>query len=263
MNDGDRLDAAAAILLELRTGHRAIDELPDDVRPRSMREAYDLQARLGRALTAAGLGPRAGFKIGCTTAVMQDYLGIDHPCAGAILAQTIRHGSGTYRRAELCRPGVECEIAVDIAEDLPANVALDTRGVARHVGAARASIELVDDRWRDFSKVSTATLVADDFFNAGCVLGAPVEIDPLSLDSLEGEMRVDGKVVGTGRGADILGHPMAALAWLAEHLRARGTPLRAGQIVSLGSMVKTAWIDAGAVVEIEISALGGCSLEIE
>ena len=193
---------------------------------------------------------------------MQDYLGVDHPCAGALLAEMVQLEHGEFLREDLCRPGVECEIAVEIGEDVIADSDLDASRVARYVHTACASIELVDDRWTDFGKVSTPTLVADHFFNAGCVLGTPVPVAPETLDAVEGTMRVNGAAVGAGRGTDILGHPLTALAWLANHQRRRGAPLRAGQIVSLGSMVKTAWIGAGDTVEIDVSGLGGCSLRI-
>ncbi len=262
-DDSNRMDEAAAALFEVRTGHVPIHELPMPLRPRTLGEAYDVQERLSARLQSAGFGAEVGFKIGCTTAVMQAYLEVDHPCAGTLLANTVQFERGRFPRSDLCRPGVECEIAVEIGEDILTDVDLDASSVASYVRAARASIELVDDRWTRFAEVSTPTLVADHFFNAGCVLGAPAHVAPETLDAVEGAMSINGVSVGTGKGEDILGHPLAALAWLANHRRLRGAPLRAGQLVSLGSMVKTSWIEAGDTVEIEVSGLGGCSLRIE
>ena len=68
---------------------------PSGLRPESAAQAYALQHRLHRRYREAGLGPIAGYKIGCTTAVMQAYLGIDHPCAGGVLASTVHHGSAS------------------------------------------------------------------------------------------------------------------------------------------------------------------------
>ena len=252
---------AASILCDVRSTAEAIPALPEPVRPETLDEAYAIQVQLNEQLTRdVGLGPVAGYKIGCTTQVMQDYLGIGHPCAGAMFERSIREGEGRFDRRTFCRPGVECEIAVDIARDLPAEGEITAESVALHVGAARASIELVDDRWTDFTKVSTPELVSDNFFNAGCVFGPSVGIPPMSLDTLAGRMSINGEEVGDGTGADILGHPMAALAWLAGHMRAHGQMLRAGDTVTLGSLVKTHWIDAGDTVEIAIDGLGSCRL---
>jgi 2-oxo-3-hexenedioate decarboxylase/2-keto-4-pentenoate hydratase len=101
------------------------------------------------------------------------------------------------------------------------------------------------------------TLVADDFFAAGCVLGNPVtrSASP-DLLTVVGRARINGDEVGQGTGADVLGHPHHALAWLANHLAANDKSLRAGEIVLTGSLVKTAWLNAGDAVVMELEGLG-------
>ncbi len=109
---------------------------------------------------------------------------------------------------------------------------------------------MLKDRFRDFRQVDVWTMAAGDFFNAGCVLGVPVAgFDPLALDALSGHMTVNGAAAGAGRGRDILGHPLEALAWLANLKVGQGEALGAGEIVMLGS-----------VVEIEIESLGQASV---
>lgn len=258
--DDAAIETAAERLAAARLAVRPLCGLPGDAAPHALGDAYRVQARLADRLAAGGLGPAAGHKIGCTTRVMQDYLGIPHPCAGLVFAATLRHGEGEFGRRDLCRPGVECEIAVRLGRDLDGEGPVSAAEAGRAVDAAMASIELVDDRWTDFSKVPTPVLVADHFFNAGCVLGPPAAVDPGALAGLKGAMRVAGREAGAGTGADILGDPLEALAWLAEHRRAAGAPLRAGEVVTLGSLVKTVWIEAGEAVEIEIEHLGRCRL---
>jgi len=103
------------------------------------------------------------------------------------------------------------------------------------------------------------TLVADDFFAAGCVLGKAVWCAPRRR-TLASRSRaapiVNGKEAGRGTGADVLGHPHNALAWLANHLAEEGKGLHAGQIVLTGSLVKTVWLDAGDSVKMELDGLG-------
>jgi 2-keto-4-pentenoate hydratase len=62
--------------------------------------------------------------------------------------------------------------------------------------------------------------------------------------------------VGRGIGADVLGHPLDALAWLANHLAARGPGLRAGEFVSTGSVVATKWMARGDDAMVEVEGLG-------
>jgi len=99
--------------------------------------------------------------------------------------------------------------------------------------------------------------VADDFFAAGCVLGKAVaRTGAPDLRGVVGRAVINGKAAGRGTGADVLGHPHNALAWLANHLAAEGRGLHAGQIVLTGSLVKTVWLKAGDSVIMELEGLG-------
>ena len=81
----------------------------------------------------------------------------------------------------------------------------------------------------------------------------------LDLPGLTGTLVVNGERAGHGRGRDILGHPLDALAWLANHSLPRGGGLRAGEFVLLGSLVTTQWLQAGDEVVVEVESLGGVS----
>ncbi|HVA87531.1 MAG TPA: fumarylacetoacetate hydrolase family protein [Candidatus Saccharimonadales bacterium] len=257
--DSDSLERAATMLREARLGHRPMRPLPAALRPADEPEAYRLQAVLNRQLSELGAGGLAGHKIGCTTPVMQAFLDIPNPCAGEIFESTVHLGHGRLRTADYLRAGVECEIAVRLGRDLaqPPARGFDRASVAPAVAACTAAMEIVDDRYADYRTLGTPTLIADDFFNAGCVLGDSVAAwSGLDLTALRGRMTINGAVVGEGRGGDILGHPFDALAWLAGNLVDRGTPLRAGSFVMLGSVVATRWVSAGDEVEIEVDGLG-------
>jgi 2-keto-4-pentenoate hydratase len=252
------IEKAAQILAATRLGRTPLGSLPEDCRPDDERGAYLVQDALHAMLTVAGLGEVAGYKIGCTTPVMQRFMKIDHPCAGGIFAGTVYHEAGRFRFAEFCRVGVECEIVVRLGRDLPADRAPYTRdGVAAAVEALMAGIEVVDDRYQDFRSLDVWTMAADDFFNAGCVLGAPVtDFGGLDLASLSGRMTVNGVEVGQGQGRDILGHPLQALAWYANLKARQGQALPAGAFVMLGSIVETKWLQAGDEVEVFVEGLG-------
>ena len=263
--DSQRIDSAADFLATGRLERVRMDLLPSDIRPSDEDEAYALQAVLHQLLQDSGHGRVTGHKIGCTTTVMQEYLGIPNPCAGGIFDSTVHEVDAIVAHAGFQRVGVECEIAVRLGEDLPATGApYDANSVAPAVQAVMAAIEIVDDRWHDYSSVDTPTLIADDFFGAGCVLGRPVSgWRSLDLTSITGGMSINGESVGTGVGGDILGHPMEALAWLANSNARRGGVLASGEFVLLGSIVQTRWVEAGDRVEIEIEELGEAGILFE
>ena len=255
----ESLERAADLLRSARLSGRPIGPLPPGLRPKDEPAGYRLQAELNRQLSLAGAGPIAGHKIGCTTPVMQAFLDIPNPCAGEIFEPTVHLGHAALRASDYLRIGVECEIAVRLGRDLAEMPAggFDRASVVPAVSACMAAMEIVDDRYDDYRALGTPTLIADDFFNAGCVLAEPVTgWSSLDLTALRGRMTINAEIVGEGRGGDILGHPLDALAWLAGNLVERGTPLRAGTFVMLGSVVATRWVSAGDEVTIEVEGLG-------
>lgn len=255
---------AASSLVTQRLGLHPIDDVPDP--PADIRAGYALQDDVNRRLEKAGMGRRIGHKIGCTTPVMQAFLGIPSPCAGEIFAGTVLGTGAHIPFRGFVRVGVECEIAVRLAEDLPArDRAYDRDSVAAAVEGVMAAIEIVDDRYADYRALGVPLLVADNFFNSGCVLG-PVRKRWRGLDlaGLQGWMTINGKEVGRGRGELVMGHPLSALAWLANARIEQGLPaLRRGEFVLLGSVVATQWLNAGDKVGIEIESLGRLSLHVD
>jgi len=264
--NGRRWSVAAAMLVGQRRSLTPIEPLREDLRPRDEAQGYALQQAVQEQLVATGLGPPVGYKIGCTTAVMQAFLGIPNPCAGNIHAQGVRHGSARVPRSRFVKLGIECEIAVLLARDLaPEDAPVDRAHAAAAVQAVMPAIEIVDDRYRDFRTLGVPTLIADDFFHSGCVLGEPVEDwRLLDLAALSGTTSIDGNRVGQGTGASVMGHPLNGLAWLANaRARAGLSPLRRGEFVLLGSLVATQWLRAGMRTRIDIERLGSLRLDVD
>ena len=254
----------AQVIAGYRLGRRPLPTLEPAVRPPDERTAYAVQDAL-HPLLAGTLGPVAGHKIGCTTAVMQAFLGIPNPCAGGVFERTVHSSPARVRHADFLHVGVECEIVVRLGRDLtPAQAPFDRDAVAEAVAACMAGMEIVDDRYVDYKSLDTPTLIADDFFDAGCVLGAEVtDWRALDLSAVTGRTRINGVEVGRGRGADVMGHPFAALAWLANNLAQRGHTIKAGQFVFTGSVVETKWVNRGDRVEMEIDGLGGVAASFD
>ena len=153
---------------------------------------------------------------------MQRYLEIAHPCAGALYEHRTYSTPATVKYADHWRPGVECEIAVRLAQPLPAAAApFDRDTVADAVDACMAAIEIVDDRYEDFRALDTPTLVADDFFSAGAVLGTPVTAwRGVDLAAAGGVMAINGAHVGRRHRGGRDGPPLRG-AGLARESRRR------------------------------------------
>mgnify|MGYP002632471499 FL=1 len=250
--------AAARYLASARLDGLRLESLGSELAPGEELSAYVVQDALHERLTEAGAGAVSGHKIGCTTPIMQSYLGIDTPCAGGVFEPTERRQRGVYSFDKLLHPGVECELAVRLGADLiPDDAPYDAVSVSDAVEAVTPAIEIVDDRWVDYKAIDTPSLIADDFFGAGCVLGDDAQNwQELDLSEVEGSMTINGELVGTGKGSAILDQPLSALAWLANLMAQRGKSLKAGEFVLLGSLVETKWVERGDLVEIDLGSLG-------
>ena len=256
----DRIVAAARIIATSRRNRVGLKALPPDIAPKDEVEGYRVQRAL-HDLMLPESGALVGYKIGCTSKVMQQYLNIPHPCSGGVFARGVHESGVRLRAADFVRVGVECEIAVRMGRPLAAGQGPFTAGsVTSAIEAYHPAIEIVDDRYAQWETLGAPTLVADDFFAAGCVLDAAVpRADAPDLLAVEGRALINGAEAGRGTGADVLGHPHHALAWLANHLAVRGQSLRAGEIVLTGSLVKTIWLTAGDTVLMELAGLGNVS----
>lgn len=236
-----------------RTLRRPLAPLPPGTRPNTLAEGVAAQRALAQLADSAA---PAGFKIGATTARMQDYLGLDGPAAG-FMPRAGLHGSGsTLAYAPFFNPGVECELAVHLVRDLPPGPCSPDQAAAA-VDVVMAAIEIVENRYADLKAFGTPALVADQVFHAAAILGTPVPLsDAPHLGDIAGELTVNGVVAGNGLGRELLGHPMEALAWLAGSAEAAAFGgLRAGQVVMLGSVCPPVWLTGPATIEVAFPPL--------
>jgi 2-keto-4-pentenoate hydratase len=247
-------DAAAAALHEARQRRTTVVPLPAAIAPQTEAEGAAVQHALAHRVGAASPG---GFKIGATARRMQKYLGLSGPAAGFMVVGDLHRSGATLRFADYLRPGVECELAVRLARDLPSGPCTPEQAEAA-VGTLFAAIEIVENRYGELTELGTPTLIGDQVFHAAAVLGDAGTQDWHSFDmvTLRGQLVVDGNQRDEGVGADLMGHPMNCLAWLAgSSVAAAFGGLKAGQVIMLGSVTPPVWLTAPAEVTVEFAPL--------
>jgi 2-keto-4-pentenoate hydratase len=247
-------DKAADALHEARLRRTQIAPLAAAIAPRTEAEGAAVQFALAQR---AGAASPAGFKIGATARRMQEYLGLSGPAAGFMAAGNLYRSGATVRFADYLRPGVECELAVRLVRDLPPGPCTREQAAAA-VGDLVAGIEIVENRYGELGEFGTPTLIADQVFHAAAVLGEPGIQGWHSLDvaTLHGRLIVDGHTRDEGVGADLMGHPLNCLAWLAgSSVAAAFGGLRAGQVVMLGSVTPPIWLTGPASVTVDFAPL--------
>ncbi len=234
--------------------------------PESIAEAYDIQAAYQGALTG-DYGAVAGYKIAYTTTALQQASGISEPVAGVILANNVRHSPAVLDSDDFLQPGIECEVGVRLGRDLPASGAPYNRDrVSEAVSEVMTAFEVVDNRRTQGQDTQTQllTTISSNILNAGVVLGEPVsDWRGIHLAGCRGYMEINGELVGEGMGADVMGHPLEPLAWLANALADQGRELKAGMVVITGSIVSPKWLSAGDSALIEIEGLGKAELSVK
>lgn len=259
--DADRPDAvpptvvkAADLLAEAARTGAACPPVRDLFDDGDLDTAYAVQQwNVRRGLDA---GRRiVGRKIGLTSPAVQRQLGVDRPDFGALFADMAVPDGGEVPLGRLLQPKVEAEVALVLGRDLP-HRECTVVDVLRAVDFALPALEIVDSRVRGWD-ISFVDTVADNASSGLYVLGAtPVPLDRVDVRSVTMTMSRGGETVSEGTGADCLGSPLNAAAWLASALAERGEPLRAGDLVLTGALGPMAPAAPGDVFETRISGLG-------
>lgn len=255
----------AARIVALFRDRRKTDVLPPELYPADLDEAYAIRAAYEKIEEAVGRGAVAGYKIAITTKVMQELCGIMEPCYGAIFATEVHRGKAVLRAQDYGRIAIETEIAVRLGEDLPQGGAGGSwrDRVAGAVESCMAAIELIEDLNYDYKRLDAPAIVAGNCWNAGIIIGDPVaDWRALDLAALGARLTINGREIGRGVGADVMGHPLNALAWLASKRAEHGAPLRRGMVVMTGSVVATKYPAPGDRCRVEIDGLGTAELSL-
>ena len=244
-------------LLKGRLGRAAVSPVSELAPDLTLEQAYALQRQLEQALV--GRGERVvGYKVGFTTAALQERHGVTEPVLGFMLASGVFGGGDAVPLARFVAIGVEVEVAFLLKADL-AGPGVTSASALLAVEGAMPSFELIDFRLRGTPR--GVDVVADGVYTNAIVLGRPLtSVTGVDL-ALEGVVfEQDGQIVATQTAAEVLGNPLVSLAWAANTLGKMGRGLHAGDIVLTGSISKVLRPTAGQSVRAAFTRLGsvGC-----
>ena len=256
--DQTRIEQAAAFIDDETRRGATFRNIPGEFKPRDLAEAYAVQKALAR-LRSGGREPEiVGYKLAHVSRAIQELVGMDQPVYGTVLPGTIHHSPHQARVADYNHFGLECETALRLGADLSPDDAPFTReSVAPAVAACYPAFELVDDRAAEFSQSDILSLIADNAWYGGMVLGPEVtDWQSRDLGNLRGEFIFNGETVGEASTGDALGHPLEGLAWLANNVTVRDGPMRAGMTVITGSILADRAVVPGDRAAFVVEKLG-------
>lgn len=259
MNQQD-IRSAAAILWQHWQQSTRLDELPLQCRPDSRAEGYAIQAEVAK-LSGQSV---VGWKIAGTSAAGQRHIHVDGPLAGCLLSARAFEAGASISLSGNNMKVAEAEFAFRMARHLPRRA--DDYSVAEVLDAVASlhpAIEVPDSRFEDFTRVGAAQLIADVACACWFVIGPATGANWRVIDLAQHGVSVhrNGALAGQGSGANVLGDPRSALAWIANELSAYGDGLRAGDVVITGTCLTPVPVSAGDSVKADFGDFG--VLEVE
>jgi 2-keto-4-pentenoate hydratase len=263
MTEAAKLERIARHLQDQHARRMRFETLSGELGMSSLEEAYDAQQALIALWESGPLGRVGGYKIALTSKAIQNLVGLDEPCGAAIFASTMHSSPAEIATSDFVRLGLEFELAFRMGKDVPAGGGpYDAASIRDYVDTAMPAFELIEDRNADYSNLEALSLVADNAWCGGIVLGPPSaawrELDlattPVLLDyNRETEAATTGEAMG---------NPLNSLSWLANLLAGQGRSLVAGDVVMSGSTLATKFAKPGDHVIYRVDGLGAVELRV-
>jgi 2-keto-4-pentenoate hydratase len=257
---GDHERAAELIWRHWQAG-TVMDALPPELRPETRGEGYAIQAFLERYSSR----PRAGWKIAGTNVAGQRHIGVDAPLAGRLLAERLHEDGGSLPLAGNRMRVAEPEFAFRFGQGLtPREAPRTVREVMAAMAELHLAIELPDSRFADFAQAGGPALIADNACARDLVVGPPVSAIWREMDLAAHAVRIRAgdRPAQEGAGANVLGDPRLALAWLVNEVSSLGITIAPGELVTTGVCTIPLAIRPGDRVEADFGALGSVRVEL-
>lgn len=254
----EQIDAMAVELFDAMQNQNTVTPLTERYPEIDVDDAYRISKAFLKLRIATG-EKVIGKKIGLTSKVVQDMLGVHQPDFGFLMDSMIYpSGAEIPFEQQLIQAKSEGEIAFVLKEDLvgpnvtPADVFKATDYVS-------ACFEIVDSRVEDW-RIKIQDTVAD---NASCGIfvmsDQKVSPDKVDFENCEMVIKNHGEKVASGLGSAALGSPLNCVAWLANALGEYDVKLNAGDIILSGSLAAMIPCKNGDEMEMEISGIGRAS----
>lgn len=255
------VEEIAKELFDAESHQNSVAPLTERYSELTVSDAYQIQLEvIGKKLKEGH--EVIGKKVGLTSKVMQQMLGVDEPDYGHLLDNMKVADEANVKIAEFISPKVEAEIGFILEKDLvgPNVNYLDVLMATKYVVP---TIEIIDSRISDW-KIKLVDTVADNGSSARVVVGK-------KLSTIEGlDLRTQGMViyknhdlVATGSGTAALGHPAHAVAWLANKLHEFGITLKAGELILPGALSGAIAVKEGDAIFADFGPLGTVSVTFE
>jgi len=225
----------------------------------TLEDAYRIQSRLLEELYTGTDHRRIGYKVGVTNEEGQAALGAEEPASGVLFDDMLVTGN-RVESDSLIDPRFEPEIGFLIDRELPANATFVD--VLAATNAILPVIEIADSRIEDWN-VQIQDMVADNALASGFLVGDAVwDLSGIDLSMESVQILVNGERTETGTAANVLGHPVRSVSWLANALEERDDPFTAEELVLSGSLTSPIAVEQGETMTVRFATFGDVTVHI-
>lgn len=234
------------MLLDARRTGNAIADLPKDVRPTTLEEAYFIQDRMALAYDEIG-----GWKVGAPTADAT-------PLFAPMPLNWIGPSGCELRGVTHRMRGLEAEIAFLMGDDLPPRDTPYTREEAiAAIESCHPAIEVIESGLIDPLSTDRLTWIADMQIHGGFVFGDGVpNWQNIDFTQESVTLAVDGSVRVERTGSNTSGDLLRLLPWLANDGASRTGGLKKGDWITTGSWTGLTQASAGSSVDVSFATAG-------
>lgn len=251
--------ALAKTLADARRNSTKLEDYPT-APPSDITQAYVIQDAMAEAMDDRIVG----WKIGLTSEVARQMLGVDEPFSGPLFDRYVQASPGRIPVSMSDLRIVEAEIGFRLKSGLePRDQPYAAGDIADAIATVHPAFELVNKRLPGEAKDNGCWLIADGGLSQALVFGAGKVFDPaMNLASETVKVSVDGKLVTDGAGSNAMGNPLNVALWLANHLSDRNIGLKAGDWISTGLICDVITPDPGATIVAQFESIGTVTLEL-
>jgi 2-keto-4-pentenoate hydratase len=259
MLDSTQRSTAAGLLWAAERDLAPVGPLTETFPGIDVVDAYEIQLINIRRKLAAGARVR-GHKVGLSSPVMQQMMGVDEPDYGHLLDSMVLSQETPIAAGRYCYPRIEVEIGYILGAPLP-GAGCTEEDVLAATEYIVPSLELIDSRITNW-QIKLPDTIADNASSAGVILGqarrTPAELAARGVDlaDIEAVLWSGAEEVARGNTSAVLGNPTACVAWLARKVADFGVKLEAGHLILPGSCTRAIDARPGTAFRAEFAGLG-------
>ncbi len=254
-----KTEKISELILESHKSGDTFSNLENDIKPKDFDEAYEIQKLLQQKLLR---GPLGGYKIALSSKIQQDYHKINQPVYGGLFTREIFTSPKTIELKNYHRMSVEFELAFELSDRiLDSTVQRSPENIFLDISNIMPAIELIDDRGANYEGLDPLSLVCDNAWSGGLVLGDPIHNwKEKDFQNIKSTCEWNKELPLTTGVLDA--KPFENLSWLINKLNSCKNELRPGMIIITGSVFKVRQVKLGDKITHILSDHGNVHIEI-